>query len=208
MAGLDVREWKFARVDTVEPFVVVAFGLAYAHGCLVILEQARRVRLPRTAVDPDGPFRPVKNRAPAPFGNGSMDNLNPVFVKEPNLLFSVFWGDDLDRTGEVRVHAPLSDVEVMSSHVSEIPVAILSISAPAGEMVMNVVRAKSLVVSAGRSRALPGIPVNPLGYFFGREIAWFWWASHAYADFLDLPDRPLRMSSTVLRNLPPNSVRC
>lgn len=38
VSGLDVSEGEFARVDAVEPLVVVASWLAYAHGCLVILE--------------------------------------------------------------------------------------------------------------------------------------------------------------------------
>ena len=117
-----------------------------------------------------------------------MDDLDPILVDKTNFFFSVFWGDHLDRTGEVGVHAPLSDVEVMGSHVRQVAVAVFAIGPPAREMVMDVVGAKSLVVSAGRGRALPGIPVDALGHFFGREVTWFRRTSHAYADLLDLPD--------------------
>ena len=190
MTGFDVGEGKLARVDAVEPFVMMIAGFTQADGRLVVLEQVCRIRFPGSPVHPDGSFRTVKNSSSAPFRDGSVHDFDPILVDHAQFLDPVFGRDDLDRTGVVGVHAPLSDVKVMSSHVCEISVAILHVRAPAGKVVMDVVRAESFVVSTNGRGTLPSVPIDSFRDFFGREVAWFRGTPHAYADLLDLPDGP------------------
>ncbi len=177
-------------MNAVEPLVVVVSGFAQTDRRLEILEQAWWIRFPWSAVDPDGALGTIKDGSSPPLGDGSVDDLDAVLVNEPYFLLPLLGRDHLDRSGVVRIHAPLSNVEVMGSHVGQVAVAIFGIGPPAREVVMDVVGAEDLVEPAGRGRSLPGIPVDPIGYLLGRKVAGLRGTSHADADFFDLPDCP------------------
>ena len=105
------------------------------------------------------------------------------------VAFALPWRNYFHGTGVVGIHRPLSDIEVMSTHVGKPPIAVLTVTAPGREVVMHIIRTEDFIESTHRSWAEPSIPINSFRSWFGRKVAWLGWSTYAYTDFFQFPNR-------------------
>ena len=110
--------------------------------------------------------------------------------------------------GVVGVHSPLSDIEMMGTHVGKCTVAVFTVSSPCGKVIMHIIRAKNFIESTHGCWPKPCIPIYSLGSRFSGQIAGLGGTPTHTLIFLSSPIAPLRTISTVRRNFPPYSDRC
>ncbi len=118
-----------------------------------------------------------------------MNHLDPIGVNHFKVPSTFLRWNDFYRTCIIGIHGPLSNIEVMSTHVRQSTIAVFAVSSPCREVVMDIIWAKNFVISTSGGGSLPCIPVDSIRDGLSGKVTGDRRITHTDTNFLQFPNR-------------------